>query len=55
MSDGDPGHEAGGGVVGEHDGDEDERPDEEAEGEQDPQNEQELDLLLGPDDQEHVD
>lgn len=50
-----PGHESRRGVVGEHDGDEDERPDEEAHREQDPEEQEEFDFLPSTYYQQHID
>ena len=47
-------NESRGCVVGEHDGDEDKGPDEEAHREQDPEEEQEFDLFSSPDDQQYI-
>ena len=54
LRDGDAGHEAGRDLVAEHDGDEDEAPDEEAEGEEQPLGHQQLGLEAGAHDQQDV-
>ncbi len=51
----DEGDESGRRVVGQHDGDQDEGPDQEADGEEQPEDDGRLQLLLGADDQEDVD